>query len=234
MIRRILSPTFSDRPARCRRLLFCLIAAFAIEGCRHEPEIEFPAPKVPIVRLIQPQHRKIVRVVGQPSLIRATTYVDLSQADRLHLEVGRGHRRQGEEGRSACHALRPRAGRGARDKKKAAVVLDQERIALAKEVVEWTRPRSKRPRPLKRPRAFSKSTKPRSTAGIRKSSGSSGTSPGSWSMHASYSSRPISSNRASRRKTRQRRPSRGRRRNFSLPRPRSRRARSTSGSPRPP
>ncbi len=42
-------------------------------------------------------------------------HVDLPEADRLHREVERGHRRQGEEGRRARHPLRARAGRGLRD-----------------------------------------------------------------------------------------------------------------------
>ena len=67
------------------------------------------------MRLIQPTVRNIVRIVGQPSFIEAYDHVDLPEADGLYREVDRGHRRQGEEGRGARHALRPGDGRGFRD-----------------------------------------------------------------------------------------------------------------------
>ena len=90
----------------------------AAPGCGGEPRDQLherlgsPRP----CELIQPPVRKIVRVVGQPSFIESLrAHVDLSEADRLHREVERGHRRQGEEGRRARHPLRARAGRGLRD-----------------------------------------------------------------------------------------------------------------------
>ncbi len=60
-----------------------------------------------------PEHRPGRRAAQLHRELRA--HVDLSQADRLHPEVDRGHRRQGEEGRCARHPLRARADRGGWD-----------------------------------------------------------------------------------------------------------------------
>ena len=60
-----------------------------------------------------PEHRPGGRSAQLHRELRA--HVDLSQADGLHPEVDRGHRRQGEEERRAGHAVRARAGRGAGD-----------------------------------------------------------------------------------------------------------------------
>jgi len=67
-----LSHKFSDRAAGCRRLVLWFMAALAAPGCRGEPKNETKrVSEPPTVRLIQPQVRKIVRVVGQPSFIES-------------------------------------------------------------------------------------------------------------------------------------------------------------------
>ncbi len=80
--------------------LFWLLAALAASGCGHEAKIDFTTvTKPPIVQVINPPVRTIVRVVGQPSFIESVrAHVGFSQADRLYREVERGYRRQGEEG----------------------------------------------------------------------------------------------------------------------------------------
>ena len=88
-----------------------LLAGLAPPGCG-QAKIDFTDDaKPPTVSLIQPPVRNIVRVVGQPSFIESyRAHVDLSQAERLHPEVDRGHRRQGEEERRARDPVRTRAG----------------------------------------------------------------------------------------------------------------------------
>ena len=67
LMRRALRPTVSDRSAGCRRLVFWLLAALAASGCGGEPKINYTSvSKPPTVRLIQPEVRKIVRVVRPP------------------------------------------------------------------------------------------------------------------------------------------------------------------------
>ena len=104
-------------PAAGRPLRAGSLAALAAPGCGHEEKIDYTSvSKPPTVRLIQPrgpEHRPGRRAAELHRELRA--HVDLSEADRLHREVDRGHRRQGEEGRRARHALRARAGRGLRD-----------------------------------------------------------------------------------------------------------------------
>ena len=126
------------------------------------------------MRLIQPQVRNIVRVVGQPSFIesyeRTSIYPKLTG---LHREVERGHRRQGEEGRGARHPVRARAGRGFRDEegdRQARPGADR----AGPEGGEGGRGRRQggRGAASPRPRRSWPSTRPRSTAGTRRSSGS--------------------------------------------------------------
>ena len=67
-------PLISDRSAGCRRLALCLLAALAAPGCGHERKVHYTSvSEPPTVRMIQPPVRNIVRVVGQPSFIEATS-----------------------------------------------------------------------------------------------------------------------------------------------------------------
>ena len=136
-MRRILSPTISDRAAGCRRLVLWLMAALAAPGCRHEPEIEFTSnTKPPTVRLIQPQARKIVRVVGQPSFIESYERTSIYPKPTAYIQkwiVDIGDKVKKGDVLATLFAPELVEELGT---KKATVVLDQERIALAKEVVE--------------------------------------------------------------------------------------------------
>ena len=130
------SPAISDRAGTPPGWCSGSWPPSAAPGCHHEAEIEFPpiqAPDRAADPAAGPEDRPGRRAAQLHRELRA--HVDLSQADRLHPEVDRGHRRQGEESRRARHALRPELVEEL-GTKKAAVVLDRERIALAKEVVE--------------------------------------------------------------------------------------------------
>ena len=139
-MRRILSTTFSDREAGCRRLVLWLLAALATPGCRHEPDIEFATgTKPPTVRLIQPQSREIVRVVGQPSFIESFERTSIFPKPTAYIQkwiVDIGDKVKKVDVLATLFAPELVEELGT---KKAAVVLDQERIALAREVVEVAR-----------------------------------------------------------------------------------------------
>ena len=93
------------------------LAALAAPGCGHQAKIEFANVDEAADRAGDPAAGPEHRPGGRPAELHrgVRAHVDLSQADRLHREVDRGHRRQGEEGRGARHAVRARAGRGPRD-----------------------------------------------------------------------------------------------------------------------
>ncbi len=134
------SPTFADRAAGCRRLVLWLTAALAAPGCRGEPK---SAPKTvsepPTVRLILPQIRKIVRVVGQPSFIESferTSIYPKPTAYILKWIVDIGDKVKKGDVLATLFAPELIEELGT---KKATVGLDQDRIALVKEAVEVAR-----------------------------------------------------------------------------------------------
>ncbi len=132
-----LSTTISRRAAACRRLMPWLMAVLSAPGCRHEAEIEFPTnTKAPIVRLIQPRARNIVRVVGQPSFIESyerTSIYPKPSAYILKWNVDIGDKVKKVDVLATLFAPELVEELGT---KKAAVVLDRDRIALAREMVE--------------------------------------------------------------------------------------------------
>jgi HlyD family secretion protein len=136
-MRTFLSRSFSDRAAGGRRRVLWLLAALAAPGCHREPAIEFPTnTKPPSVRLIQPQARKIVRVVGQPSFIESYERTSIYPKPTAYIEkwnVDIGDRVKKVDVLATLFAPELVEELGT---KKAAVMLDQERITLAKEVVE--------------------------------------------------------------------------------------------------
>jgi HlyD family secretion protein len=131
----------SDRPPCWRAsvwpLLFGLIASQAAPGCRKPEESHYTSVTKPqTVRLTQPQTRDIVRVVGQPSFTqsyeRNSVYPKMN-AYILKWIVDIGDRVK--KGDTLANLFVPElvADHGT---KKAMVVLDQERIALANKMVE--------------------------------------------------------------------------------------------------
>ena len=139
-MRRILSRTISDRAAGRRRLVLWLIVALAAPGCRREEKIEFARnTKPPTVRLIEPRARNIVRVVGQPSFIESYERTSIYPKPTAYIQnwiVDIGDKVAKSDVLATLFAPELVEQLGTR---KAAVVLDRERVALAKEVVEVAR-----------------------------------------------------------------------------------------------
>ena len=205
-----------------------LIAALAAPGCRSEPKIEFEGnTKPPTVRLIQPQSRNIVRVVGQPSFIESYERTSIYPKPTAYIQkwivdIGDKVAKSDVLATLFVPELVEQLGT-----KKAAVVLDRERVALAKEVVEVAKANvaaaearlAEAEAILDKYQAEVDRWDTEVKRLTREVARDGGRSPGS------SSSRRISSSRASRRSTRRRRPSRGRRRNCSARGPGSKRPR---------
>ncbi len=128
-----------DFGSRRRRppLVLWLMAVLAASGCRHEPAIEFTSnTKPPTLRLIQPRARNIVRVVGQPSFIESYERTSIYPKPTAYIQkwiVDIGDKVKKSDVLATLFAPELVEQLGT---KKAAVVLDRRRIALAKEAVE--------------------------------------------------------------------------------------------------
>ena len=126
--------------ASARRLMLCLAAVLMAPGCRHDAEIEFiSTAKPPKVRLVQPQARTIVRVVGQPSFIESFERTSIYPKPTAYIQkwvVDIGDKVKKVDVLATLFAPELVEELGT---KKAAVVLDRERIVLAMEVVEVAR-----------------------------------------------------------------------------------------------
>src|SRR5271157_1349914 len=140
-MRRVILSAISDRPASLRRPVFLLfaglLAALAAPGCGHKEKADHTSvAEPPTVQLIQPQVRNIVRVVGQPSFIesyeRSSVYPKMN-AYILKWIVDIGDKVKKGDVLATLFVPELVEDHGT---KKATVVLDQERIALAKVVVE--------------------------------------------------------------------------------------------------
>jgi HlyD family secretion protein len=129
-------PTISDRSAGRRWLLFGLLAALALPGCGHEAKIEFATDsKPPAVRLVQPEHRDIIRVVGQPSFIEAYEHTSIFAKPTAFIKewkVDIGDKVKKDDVLATLFV--PELVED-HETKGATVDLDRERIALAEEVV---------------------------------------------------------------------------------------------------
>jgi HlyD family secretion protein len=134
---RVLPTTLLNRDVRGRRLMVWLMTAIIAPGCRKEAEIKFiTATKPPEVRIIQPLDRKIVRVVGQPSFIESYERTSIFPKPTAYIQnwiVDIGDKVKKVDVLATLFA--PELVEEL-ETKKAAVVLDREKIALAKEVVE--------------------------------------------------------------------------------------------------
>jgi HlyD family secretion protein len=114
-----------------------LLAALAAPACHHEAETHSPSvTKPPTVRLVQPQIRDIVKVVGQPSFTqsyeRSSVYPKMNAyIQKWIVDIGD----RVKKGDVLATLFVPELVEDHRTKK-ATVVLDQERITLAKTVVE--------------------------------------------------------------------------------------------------
>jgi multidrug efflux pump subunit AcrA (membrane-fusion protein) len=121
-------------------LSVCLLAALAAPCCRHKAEVHATSVGEPqSVRLVQPQVRTIVRVVGQPSFIesyeRSSVYPKMNAyIQKWIVDIGDKVRKDDVLATLFVPELVEDYGT-----KKATVVLNQERVALANEVVEVAR-----------------------------------------------------------------------------------------------
>ena len=121
----------------CRLLSFCLLAALAAPGCGHEEKSHYSSvSKPPAVRIIQPEVRKIVRVVGQPSFIeayeRTSIYPKLTAyIDKWIVDIGDKVKKGDVLATLFVPELVEDFGT-----KKATVKLDKERVELANKLVE--------------------------------------------------------------------------------------------------
>jgi multidrug efflux pump subunit AcrA (membrane-fusion protein) len=124
--------------ARCPWLVFGLVAALAAPGCGHKFEGN-SAPSVaepPSVRLIKPEYRKIVRVVGQPSFVEAYERTSIypkvtGYIKKWNVDIGD----KVKKGDVLATLFVPELEEDW-ETKKATVLLDEERVRLALEVVE--------------------------------------------------------------------------------------------------
>ncbi len=118
-------------------LASCLAAALAASGCGHKEKSRYTSvAKPPIVRVTQPQVRKIVRVVGQPSFIeayeRTSVYPKLTAyIEKWIVDIGDKVKKGDVLARLFVPELVEDFGT-----KKATVKLDTERVELARKKVE--------------------------------------------------------------------------------------------------
>ena len=133
--------TLANSPCRLRRRVFrhllFLPVALAASGCHDTAESNYTSVgKPPTMRLVQPQVRDIVRVVGQPSFTqsyeRSSVYPKMN-AYILNWIVDIGDRVK--KGDALANLFVPELVED-HGTKKATVLLDHERIALAKVVVK--------------------------------------------------------------------------------------------------
>jgi HlyD family secretion protein len=109
----------------------------AVAGCGHEEKSHYTSiSKPPTVRLIQPETRKIVRVVGQPSFIesyeRSSVYPKMTgYISKWSVDIGD----KVKKGEPLATLFVPELVEDS-ETKKATVKLDEERIELAKQVVD--------------------------------------------------------------------------------------------------
>ncbi len=136
-MRRARWPLFPVRYTPGRLLVACLLATVAAPGCGHEEKDHYTSvSKAPTVRLIQPEIRKIVRIVGQPSFIesyeRTSIYPKLTgYIEKWNVDIGD----KVKKGDVLATLFVPEL-REDFITKKATVKLDEERVELARTLVE--------------------------------------------------------------------------------------------------
>ncbi len=128
------APTLGSRG---RRLGALLLASLAASGCGHKEKSDYTsASKPPTVQLIHPEVRTIVRTVGQPSFIEA--YERTSIYPKLTAYIEKWIVDIGDKVKKGDVLARLFVPETVEDfgTKKATVKLDEQRIALAKTMVE--------------------------------------------------------------------------------------------------
>ncbi len=122
------------------RILAGFAAILAAAGCHHEKENDYTSvAEPPTVRLVKPQVRTIVRVVGQPSFVQS--YERNSVYPKMNAYIFKWNVDIGDrvkKGEVLANLFVPELVAD-HETKQAMVVLDRERISLAKKVVEVAR-----------------------------------------------------------------------------------------------
>jgi HlyD family secretion protein len=137
-------PTFLERSRTNAALLcpgprfaFVLLAALAVSGCGEQEKSDYESSsKPPTVRIIHPEFRDIIRIVGQPSFVeayeRTSVYPKLTAyIDKWIVDIGDKVNKGDVLARLFVPELVEDFGT-----KKATVKLDEERIDLARKVVQ--------------------------------------------------------------------------------------------------
>jgi RND family efflux transporter MFP subunit len=118
-------------------LAFALPAVVAVSGCGHEEKSHYTSiSKPPTVRLIQPQTRNIVRVVGQPSFIesyeRTSVYPKMTAyIEKWNVDIGD----RVKKGDTLATLFVPELVEDY-GTKRATVKLDDQRVLLARKLVD--------------------------------------------------------------------------------------------------
>jgi len=137
LMRRIPRSVIAVRPSGCRSLGICLLAALAAAGCGHEEKPSYSSVSKPqAVSLIKPQVRTITRVVGQPSFVESYEHTAIypklvGYIEKWNVDIGDRVKKGDVLATLFVPELVEDFGT-----KKATVKLDEERVALALEVVE--------------------------------------------------------------------------------------------------
>ncbi len=136
-MRKFLWSMVRTRWAGCRLLILGLAATLALPGCGHKAEDSTPSVmEPPTVRIIQPQYRKIVREVGQPSFVepyeRTSIYPKVTGfIKKWNVDIGDIVKK----GDVLATLFVPELEEDW-ETKKATVKLDEEKVELALKVVE--------------------------------------------------------------------------------------------------
>src|SRR4051794_18016424 len=127
-----------ESPARLARprMVLSLLAALAAAGCSEEKKVAPSVSEPPVLQVIQPRVRKIVRVVGQPSFIQAyertSIYPKLTAyIEKWNVDIGDKVRKGDVLADLFVPELREQWGT-----KKANVEYAQERVRLSQKDVE--------------------------------------------------------------------------------------------------
>jgi multidrug efflux pump subunit AcrA (membrane-fusion protein) len=133
-----LRPDIRIRSADCRRLGFRLLAGLALvaAGCAKEEETAPSVSEPPVLQVVHPRLRKIVRVVGQPSFVesyeRTSIYPKVNAfIERWNVDIGDKVKKGDVLADLFVPELREDWGT-----KKATVVSDEEAVRLAQVNVE--------------------------------------------------------------------------------------------------
>ena len=129
-------PNVRVRSARCRRLGLWLLAVLAASGCAKDKKIAPSVSEPPVLQVIHPQLRKIVRVVGQPSFVQSYERTSIYPKMTAYIEkwnVDIGDKVQKGDVLADLFVPELREDWGT---KKATVQYDSDRVRLAQKDVE--------------------------------------------------------------------------------------------------